>query len=416
MAEGSAGWSCRGHATICLPVAEEEYDAILENPEAFRAWLDGCFGRMPELFPEGFARGYAMKDARTSRKQGVRMRRIVFRDGRSYTVRPSFVMPYMTARTEDVEGPLFLRKFGVPFWALARVFGNDPMYWYRLETGLSRNSIVGTTVRRGELPEHLLADEHHQTRGGQKNYIATTVGRGCVLGAALCEGAGTDDLTEAYGVFEQEARDVDSDYAPKTVNTDGWQSTQAAWKILFPLVTILRCFLHAWLKIRDRAKHLGELFFHVSEKVWDAYHAPDRRSFSQRLRSLRRWAKGRLNGIVLDKVLDLCNKRDSWTPAYDHPEGHRTSNMLDRLMRSMNRYFDNGGHLHGSRDAGDQHCRAWALLYNFTPWHPATTTANHGWQSPAERLNGHRYHHNWLQNLLVSASLGGYRNYAPQNP
>jgi hypothetical protein len=118
----------------------------------------------------------------------------------------------------------------------------------------------------------------------------------------------------------------------------------------------------------------------------------------------------------LDKVLDLCDKRDLWTVAYDYPNGHRTSNMLDRLMRSMNRYFDDGGHLHGSRAACDQHCRAWALLHNFAPWHPATAQANDGWQSPAERLNRHRYHDNWLHNLLVSASLRGYRNHAPQNP
>ena len=38
-------------------------------------------------------------------------------------------MPYMTVHTAEVEGPLFLRKFGVPFWALARVFGGDPMSW-----------------------------------------------------------------------------------------------------------------------------------------------------------------------------------------------------------------------------------------------------------------------------------------------
>jgi hypothetical protein len=31
-----------------------------------------------------------------------------------------------------------------------------------------------------------------------------------------------------------------------------------------------------------------------------------------------------------------------------------------------------------------------------------------GLRSPAERLNGKRYHPEWLQNLLVSASLGGY--------
>ena len=32
--------------------------------------------------------------------------------------------------TADVEVPLFLRKFGVPFWALALVFGGDPMSCY----------------------------------------------------------------------------------------------------------------------------------------------------------------------------------------------------------------------------------------------------------------------------------------------
>ena len=79
------------------------------------------------------------------------------------------------------------------------------MRWYRLETGLGRNSLVGSTVRTAELPEHLLADEHHRRRDGEKNYIATTVAAGCVLGAALSEGAGTEDLKEAYGVFKQEA-------------------------------------------------------------------------------------------------------------------------------------------------------------------------------------------------------------------
>jgi hypothetical protein len=416
MAEGSAVRFCRGHATICLPLGEEEYEAVVEDPKEFREWLERCYAEMPELFPEGFSRGYGMKDGRSSTKRRVSLRRIVLRDGRSYSIRPSFLMPYMTARTEDVEGPLFLRKFGVPFWALARVFGSDPMHWYRMEIGLGRNSIVGTTVRTAPLPEDLLADEHHQTLDGQKHYIATTVGGDCVLGAALSQGVGTDDLKEAYGVFKEEARGLDPQYAPKTVNTDGWQSTQTAWKALFPLVVILQCFLHAWLKIRDRAKHLGELFFDLSQRVWDAYHAPDRRSFSQRIRSLRSWATGCLAGITLDKVLDLCDKRDLWAIAYDHPKGHRTSNMLDRLMRAMNRYFDHGQHLHGSPDACDQHSRAWALLYNFAPWHPATTKENDGWTSPAERLNKRRYHDNWLQNLLVSASLGGYRNHPSQTP
>ena len=99
---------------------------------------------------------------------------------------------------------------------------------------------------------------------GQKIYIATTVGNGCCLGAELAEAAGSDELKvayqvfkdEAYQVFKDEACDVSPKYAPKTVSTDGWKGTQAAWKVLFTKVVILLCFLHGWLKIRDRAKRL----------------------------------------------------------------------------------------------------------------------------------------------------------------
>lgn len=416
MAQGITTRSSRGHRTICLPISEERYPEIVNDPQEFRRTLDECFRQMPELFPKNFAAGYQLKDDRRSAKQDVPIRRIVLNDGVAYSVRPSFLMPYMTARTNDVQGPLFLRKFGVPFWALVHVFGRSTMSWYRMECGLGRFSVVGTTVRQAALPEHLLADEHHQTLDGEKVYIATTVANGCCLGAEPAETAGTDDLKAAYEVFKEEARDIVPEYVPKTVNTDGWKGTQAAWKALFPKIVILLCFLHGWLKIRDRAKHLKEVFAEVSRRVWEAYHAPDRRSFAQRLRSLRQWATKNLTGVVLENVLDLCGKRDRWSIAYRHPGGHRTSNMLDRQMRAMNRYFDHGQHLHGSREACRLHCRAWALLWSFAPWHKATARRNGNWRSPAERLNQHRYHECWLQNLLISASLGGYRCPLPQNP
>jgi hypothetical protein len=401
----------RGCSTICLPFDKGLYPQVVASPAQFREALDRFYRDTPELFPKDFGRGYTLKDSYVSSKLGLRLRRVECKaSGRAFTVRPSFALPYMTGLTDDVEKPLFLRSFGVPFWALAYAFGRSAMYWYRLELSLGRNSVVGTTVRRAELPEDLVADEHHRSRDGAKNYVATTVAEGCCLGAALAQGADADDLQEAYGVFKQEAENVQPGYAPATVNTDGWAATRSAWLALFPLVVVLRCFLHGWLKVRDRGKHLKEVFWELSKKVWHAYHAPDRRSFGQRLRRLWEWSKEHVKATyVLEQVQKLCGRAKEYGAAYRHPGGHRTSTMLDRVMRSMNRYFDDGQHLHGSKEACEQHVRAWALLYNFRPWGPEARRDNGDWHSPAERLNRHRYHDNWLHNLLVSASLAGYR-------
>jgi hypothetical protein len=400
----------RSCSTLCLPLGKDDYNDLIDDPGQFRGWLDQSFRSWPERFPKAFPGGYRLKDARTSTRTGLRLRRIRLKTtGQAFSVRPSFLLPYMVGTTEDAQGPLFLRAFGVPFWALARVFGRSAMYWYRLEVSLGRNRIAGTTVRRAALPEHLLADEHHQGRDGVKNYIATTVGDDCCLGAALAPTANADDLTDAYAVFKREAQEVQPGYRAQTVSVDGWAATRQAWLALFPLVALLRCFLHGWLNIRSRGK-LDQTFAELSAKVWEAYHAPGRRSFGQRLRRLWEWAQRHVEASwVLAQVRKLCGRSQEYGEAYRHPGGHRTSNMLDRLMRSMSRYFEGCQHLHGSPEACRLHVRAWALLQNFRPWGPEAVRDNEGWCSPAERLNGYRYHDDWLQNFQVSASLGGSR-------
>jgi hypothetical protein len=411
------GLAQRESCTICLPIAEDEYRKIMDSWPDVRQWIQRCFKESPELFPANFAQGFRQKDSRNPRKMDLCIWRVTANsDDQAYSIRPSFVMPWIIAKTEDVANGLFLRKFGVPDWALAHVFGHDPMFWYRAEVSLGANSVVGTTVRQAEIPEHLLADEHHQTCNGEKVYVATTVGGGCCLGAEVVNSASAVDLTKGYGVFKQEALDVQPTYLPKTVNTDGWKGTMNAWMALFVNIVIMRCFLHGWLKIRERSKHLKEQFFEIGDKVWDVYRAPDRKTCRQRLRALRGWASKHLQGGVLEAVLDLCAKGKLWVQTYTHPKGHRTSNMLDRVMRGMRRYFNQGQHLHSTVKAGTKRARAWALLYNFTPWSPQARRANQNYECPAERLNKHRYHPCWLQNLLISASLGGYRNVPPQNP
>jgi hypothetical protein len=269
---------------------------------------------------------------------------------------------------------------------------------------------LGVTVRRARLKDKTMSSILPSFLMPSPTVRAKDVEAPLLLPA---ETAGTDDLKAASGVARDEARDVAPDSAPRTVNTEGRPWTQAAWKPLVPHVVVLQGFWHASWKIRDRAKPLKDLFAEISRRAWEADHAPDRRRFGRRLRQR---AVQHLSGVALEKVLDLRAKRPRWSIASRHPDGHRASDMRDRLMWGMNRPFEDGRHLHGPREARRWHCRAWALLWNFTPWHPATTRRDDDRRCPAERLNRHRYHDCWLQNLLTSASPGGYRHPRLQNP
>jgi hypothetical protein len=140
---------------VCLFIDPAAYHHILFEPETFRRYLDGEIAGYPELFPAAIRQGFKMYDILPESKKipGLRLRRIELYTGDVFTIRPSFVLPYMTGYTDEVEKPLFLRRWGVPHWALAYVFGRDEQYWYRLESRLGRNSVVGTTIKEAtQLP------------------------------------------------------------------------------------------------------------------------------------------------------------------------------------------------------------------------------------------------------------------------
>ncbi len=173
--------------------------------------------------------GFCFHDWVFSVKQQLLMRRIKLKEnGEVYQLRPDFVMPYMVGKTDEIEKPMYLRQFGLPFEALAYVFGRNAMYWYRIYLSLGRASIVGTTIKDHEkLPQHLVADEKHTWLGGKRVYLPTTVAEGCFLGVGLTETADGVALTEGYREFQTETRLLDPHYAPVTVNTDAWDGTQS---------------------------------------------------------------------------------------------------------------------------------------------------------------------------------------------
>lgn len=407
----------RPNRVICLAITLEVYQIMINESSLFRGYLDQQIEQFFELFPSQILSGYRMKDMYLSKKLGITIRRIEI-NGISYTLRPSFLMPYMTGFVKDIEEVLFLRKFEVPFWALSHVFGKDAMYWYRIEQTIGRNSLVGTTIQDVEkLPQDLSADEKHTWLLGQKAYVAMTVGDDCILGASVASNVDEKALTEAYKTFREEAQLIEPEYCPQSVNTDGWQATQSAWKTLFPSISLILCFLHVFIKIRDRAKKkFKQLFEETADKLWECYQAPHKCSFSQRIRRLHEWAeKSDLPEVIFKPLDQLRQNIAQFKKAYDLPGAHRTSNMVDRLMQRMDRHLFSTQYFHGNLSSAELSIRGWALLYNFAPSNPNTVKHHHGAQSPAERINQFRYHDSWLQNLLISASLGGYRG-PPLNP
>ena len=402
----------RGAKQIVIPMARPQYDEIWHDPQRVRAFVDGWARSAPELFPDGFDRGYRLHGfGRRSRKlHGLKLRKVVTDGGSSSWLRPSFIVGYMAGTVDELAYPMLRAAHGVPAWLLKVGFGHGEMDWYRLVERLGRASLVGTTVRGpARMPLHLAADEHHADWAGERGYVATTVGGGCLLGVALTAAADDAHLREAYGVFASEARDVDSEYTPETVNVDGWAATQNAFVSLFPGIAVILCFLHGFLKVRDRCRKACDLH----RRVWEVYRAATAEEFRRLMNELQRWCTTQTWTAPVGAMLEkLWAKTEPYTVAYDHPGCHRTSNAVDRPMNRLCRLIYAGRGLHGHQGSSERRLRGWALLMNFRPYAPRGKYPR-SFESPAHRLNGRRYHEHWLHNLMASTSLMGFKSPIP---
>ncbi len=402
----------RGDHQIVIPMMRQEYDRMWHDPAHVRQRLQKLLQEFPELFPEGFDKGFTLDGLlRESKKlPGVRLRKIVLNNGEIYELRPSFALSHMVGTVDELEHPLLLLSVGTPCWVVTKIFGHNDMFWQRIMERMGRNSLVGTTVRDpAKLPENLVADEHHCDWAGEKGYIATTAGAGCLLGVSLTKSADEEHLTAAYQDFADEARDVRSDYAPQTVNTDGWAATQNAFTTLFVGISVIVCFLHGFLKIRDRCRKNFEL----GKQVWHAYRAASATEFRERMQSLKQWCLSqKLPTIVGEMVDKLIRRTDDYAKAFDKPGCHRTSNLVDRLMNRLYRVLYAGRGLHGDQMSSERRLRGWALLLNYRPFAPRSGL-HRDFHCPADRLNNRSYHQNWLLNLNIATPLMGYRKPTP---
>lgn len=254
---------------ICLPIDREVYERIVDDPQLFRSYVDACRQKYPELFPPTFEQGYkCMGYCEPSKKKPeVKVRRL---------------------RTKAVNG-------------------KDESYWYRLTQSLalprSNFSLVGTTAKGAEQPLWMSPPTRSilgiaKDWNGEDAYIATTVGNGCFWGASISLGADESSLTQAYGVFKNEAQALDQDYEPKTVNTDGFKSTRNAWTTLFAQSVLILCFLHGFIRIRDGAKRLT-IFPELATRVWEVYRQESYEHFIDKITVLKLWTEYSRKSLIL---------------------------------------------------------------------------------------------------------------------
>ena len=110
---------------ICLSFeSEAQYRSVVDDAMLYRDFLGQSYHQHPELFPTAWQHGFTFHDAYQSKKTSHLIRRVKLKATKEvYSIRPSFLMPYATARTDEVEKALYLLQFGVPFAALVYVFG-----------------------------------------------------------------------------------------------------------------------------------------------------------------------------------------------------------------------------------------------------------------------------------------------------
>ncbi|MEY4905044.1 MAG: hypothetical protein RLZZ292_2859, partial [Bacteroidota bacterium] len=282
-------------------------------------------------------------------------------------------MPYMSGLVKDVSFGLLLILFGVPFWLVAYGLGRDAMYWYRLFNHLGRFDLLGTTLLDPtKMPKDLVVDEKISYWAQQEVYACMTVGGNCILGMGLSQEESESALSRVYGKFKKAAQRLIPDYQPISINSDGWAATKKTLKGLFTQATMVLCFLHSVIKIRQVAQKepkKQELF----DKIWTIYHATDANGFDTAVLDLDNWAKENvIKDSVKERIAKISKRKEDFKTFFDAPTAKRTTNMVDRLMKPVDRFLFMKQYFHGDFKSAELMLNALAICINFAPFAPRT--------------------------------------------
>ena len=126
----------------------------------------------------------------------------------------------------------------------------------------------------------------------------------------------------------------------------------------------------------------------LKTKLWKAYQATNATEFLKGVRLALIWSKKHIRRKrTLHKIRKLCRRAALFKVAYQFPQAHRTSNMIDLLMNHQDRLLYTMQYFHGDKESARLYLRSMALIWNFHPYGTRTRSQCSTRISPFSDLN-----------------------------
>ena len=168
-----------------------------------------------------------------------------------------------------------------------------------------------------------------------------------------------------------------------------------------PLIGIVNQDIH-----QEAQEEIKQALF---DKVWQIYQQENATDFTIKMEEFKQWADANIEKkTVSEQINKMYSKTSLFTQSYQRKNALRTSNMIDRPMKVLDRFLFCHQYFHGHLAYAQWMIRAFALVYNFVPFAPRTRKDNPNYfTSRMANINGFQYKENWLDNLMVAASCNG---------
>jgi hypothetical protein len=318
-------------------------------------------------------------------------------------------MPVETARQS-----LFALYGGLSLENTATLFDVSAMAVYRLICRIGNVPMVRVLSHCGlSLPDYLIADEKHSQCLSQKLYLATITAGRVIWLLTSCQDKTAQAFTTGYGEFAQAAYHLQSDYRPKGITCDGFDSTRQALRQHFPHTPIANCLFHAAKSLERKLKTVKEsLRKPLVTAFWKLFDASENSklipafSLGQKLRRFReKISQLADNTIGLEVKEWIERKKLGWFELLRHPAMPSTTTLLDQAHNTIDRKLFAMKGFHQNSPHQKQYLNGFALLYNFVPYQRRAKNAR---RCGVEVENGHLPRKDWFLSLQI-LTAGGFR-------